>query len=376
MWIRERRPGPVLLVLAAIPLAGGFWYLRNLLTAGNPLFPADLGPLSGPFDGAAQAETKLITGLLGGELTPAHLAQAVDWPWPLAILSALGYVRSLADRRPGVGFARFLAATGILALVAVPFLPFSGTDNSPHASLRIEPRFLIPTFALGTVLMTPWLDGRRWRQVLLRTVSASAAVAALVHLPFPSAVLAAAGGAAFLGLVRWPRLRPLAGGAAAALGVAALVLPLKRQQTTEEILAHDGGIMRGVWAEVDAIPAGARIAWFGPTAYRYYPLFGRRYQHHPLWVDPAGRPVPPLHQRARDIDSWWDRHPRGEGDLVTNLLTAGVDVVLVTQWSGDRWPPQYASLDQSPHAERRFDDGTSSLWVLSDPAETEVRGEP
>ncbi|MCD6361956.1 MAG: hypothetical protein J7M38_13955, partial [Armatimonadetes bacterium] len=44
---------PVAYVVSGLA-AGGFWYARNWLVTGNPIFPADLGPFAGPMDAGAR----------------------------------------------------------------------------------------------------------------------------------------------------------------------------------------------------------------------------------------------------------------------------------------------------------------------------------
>ena len=72
----------------------------------------------------------------------------------------------------------------------------------------------------------------------------------------------------------------------------ALWAPHKHKLTDERIHGYGSKqrpIGRG-WKALEGLPSGASIAWFGPGAYQYYPLFGRNYHLVPRPVAADGSP--------------------------------------------------------------------------------------
>jgi hypothetical protein len=224
--------------------AGGFWYLRNLLAAGNPLpWITEAGPLSLPGPERLQEARE--------PFSVAHYATDFDvWAdwfgpglrdafgvlWPVVLGAAVaGMVIALVRRLvPPDGMLRALGAVGLFGLLAYLFTPLgaAGPEGTPVA-FEINVRFAIPALLLGLALFATVVPGRspaaRWA-LLIGTL----AVLAITNDPFDvlTADERAAGvGIAFL-LVVLPaailfagsRGVPRAGVAAALAGVAAVTL--------------------------------------------------------------------------------------------------------------------------------------------------------
>ncbi len=386
------RAGLAGLFVASALMAGGFWYARNFVLTGNPLFPAEIGPFHGPLAAAVQDRTKLITWVhkaLGdsgglGKLLALH----TRWPWPLFAVAVVGYVAGVCSvfrRRAGGDPARrsarlLLLLVGLAMVVSYPFVPLSGSIDHPRAVLRVQLRYLIVQFAVGVTLVASLLEGPRWRRWGLFALAGAAAVSA-----WPTQVhWYVAGAVGVLGLLVLPKLRRIslrpAAVRAAALGVGAAVLvalaalaPLK-QRLNDRWLHTWGDGSRPIgdgWRAVNALPEGSRIAFFGPVAYQYYPLFGRQLQLEPYAPAADGSPYPRLADLWRkdpENTVWWWGQPRPTScdRLVENLLANGVDFVFVTQWDRHDWPPQQQALATSGQADAVYDDGYSVIWKLKE----------
>jgi hypothetical protein len=153
-----------------------------------------------------------------------------------------------------------------------------------------------------------------------------------------------------------------------ALSVAAMVVPFHERHLAEVVrkVGDKGQPIGKAWSAIENLPKGARIAWFGPTSYWYYPLYGRRYRLVLRPVTRNGAPLRHLHERWRDnsekiIASAGDKGV-GFDNLLDNLIRSGVDYVFVTKWRGEKWPPQQAVLAASDRADAVYDDGYSSIW--------------
>ncbi len=142
-------------------LGGGFWYLRNLLVAGNPLPAVEkLGPISLPHPERLQigrpdfsiAHYATDTGVWREYFAPG-LHDGFGALWPLVVAGAI--VAALAALLWGRD--RIVRATGAVALfgfLAYLFTPLSaaGADGAPEA-FRINIRYLYGALLAGLVLV-------------------------------------------------------------------------------------------------------------------------------------------------------------------------------------------------------------------------------
>jgi hypothetical protein len=154
-------------------LSGGYWYLRNLIVAGNPLPQAtSVGPISLPHPERLQegrpnfniVHYATDTGVWGHYFEPG-LHQAFGSLWPLVILAAIagGLLTLLRGRDRIIRWAGGVALFGMLAYVFTP-LSAAGIDGAP-VGFSINIRYVIPPLLLGVVLLPlaiRRLDG--WRQ--------------------------------------------------------------------------------------------------------------------------------------------------------------------------------------------------------------------
>ncbi len=378
---RTRLASAGVFALAALA-AGGYWYIRNVALTGNPLFPAAVGPLGGPFGADEQWRTRLVSWILKAPkdvkqwlfLAKAH----IEWPTGLFVLAAAGYAgalwrmlrRGASADSPAAGLRRLLLAVGLLLLLIYPLTPFSGTNNNPVGELRIALRFLLAPFAIGLALFSPLVEGSLGRRAFWFSLGVFAAMCAWPGAAGALFAAAAAGGC----LLAAERVR-IYGLLRGVLMLAFLAFvafwAAGRKPGNDALWATAGGADQPIgpaWQAVRKLPSGSRIAWFGPAAYRYYPLFGPSLLLVPCAVTEEGRLRPPLHARWRenpDECRWWEPPEPKLDALVANLRAAAIDYVLVTKYDGTEWPPQQRVLAASGQARAVYDDGYSTVWRLA-----------
>jgi hypothetical protein len=158
-------------------LGGGFWYLRNLVVAGNPLPEIEsLGPISLPHPERLQigrpdfsiAHYATDTGVWRHYFTPGlHEAFGALWPLVVSGAAAAALLALLWGRDRVVRWAGGVALFGMLAYLFTP-LSAAGADGEP-VGFAINIRFVIPALLAGIVLLPlpKALDGRRRQWGLL-----------------------------------------------------------------------------------------------------------------------------------------------------------------------------------------------------------------
>ncbi|HEU4738146.1 MAG TPA: hypothetical protein VFS54_03570 [Solirubrobacterales bacterium] len=156
-------------------LAGGaFWYLRNLVVAGNPIPEVhSLGPISLPHPERLQEgrpDFNIVhyatdTGVWREYFGPG-LHEAFGALWPLVVLGA-ALAALVAVLRGRDRIVRWVGAVALFGLVAYLFTPLSaaGAEGEP-VGFGINIRYVIPALLAGIVLLPldRWLDGekRQW----------------------------------------------------------------------------------------------------------------------------------------------------------------------------------------------------------------------
>src|SRR5215218_614046 len=153
-------------------LAGGaFWYLRNLVVAGNPIPEVhSLGPISLPHPERLQegrpdftiAHYATDTGVWREYFGPG-LHEAFGTLWPLVVFGAVA-AALLALLHGRDRMVRWVGAVALLGALAYLFTPLSaaGAEGEP-VGFGINIRYVIPALLAGIVLLPldRWLDGER-----------------------------------------------------------------------------------------------------------------------------------------------------------------------------------------------------------------------
>jgi hypothetical protein len=282
-----RRRAGAAIWLVPLVLAGGYWYLRNLIAVGNPLpWTGFAGILPTPAPPLQQntgfslvhylTDTHVWTHVFGpglvsglGPWWPLVLAGTIGGPllcllWPgadrmtralgaIALASLIGYVitpeTAAGPAGDPLGFAfnlRYAAPALVLCLTVLPLAPPLRRFAAPGLAIA----FLL-TVIHARLWSSPWLPG-----ALL--VAALAAAAALVPT------------------LLQPRPRTLLAGAAALLAIAAVAgYPAQRHYLSGKYVFQPGiSALSRVWALFRSIH-DARVGVAGTFgAFATYPLYG------------------------------------------------------------------------------------------------------
>ncbi|HEX5758591.1 MAG TPA: hypothetical protein VF121_05315, partial [Thermoanaerobaculia bacterium] len=235
-------------------LGGGFWYLRNLVVAGNPL-PAveSIGPISLPHPERlqeARPDFSIVhyatdTGVWRDYFGPG-LQDAFGALWPIVIVgaAAAALIALLRGRDRIVRWSGGVALFGLLAYLFTP-LSAAGLEGAPEA-FGINIRYVIPALLAAIVLvpMPRFFDSGRRQGWLLAALVVVLALTDRVDIPLRDparlfallvVVLAVLVPAALL----WARARGasrgivLGGCAALALAVVAIGYPVQRHYLEE-----------------------------------------------------------------------------------------------------------------------------------------------
>ena len=146
---------------------GGYWYLRNLVIAGNPLPQLEsLGPITLPHPERMQegrpdfsiAHYATDTGVWREYFGP-ELHEAFGLLWPLVILAAIaGGITALLWGRNRV--LRWIGGVALFGMLAYLFTPLSaaGVEGAPEG-FGINLRYAIPALLAGITLL-PLAFGR------------------------------------------------------------------------------------------------------------------------------------------------------------------------------------------------------------------------
>ena len=142
-------------------LGGGYWYLRNLIVAGNPMPEVEqLGPISLPHPERLQegrpdfdiVHYATDTGVWRDYFAPGlHDAFGGLWPLVVARRGRRGPARVFAGRDRLV---RWLGGVALFGLLAYLFTPLSaaGAEGEP-VGFGINIRYVIPALLAGLVLL-------------------------------------------------------------------------------------------------------------------------------------------------------------------------------------------------------------------------------
>ncbi len=381
-WWAFRAPRLLPRVAVGVVVLGSGWYLRNLIHTGNPLYPAALGPLAGPFDAEAQARTTLLRFIreeghrLGWwwELVRHRL----DWPVPVGLLGVFGSSLALvAGRRPERRGALLLALCGLLFLALFPLQPYSGTINRPFGTLHKMVRYLALPVVTGVVALPTIVRserGARWLTGALLFGWAWVFGSSWAELDRLMRALASGGAAIGLGLGLLPPWRHR-WVTVALLGVA--LFGTRPEVRSAGAWAHRIAFSplarrhRGAWVWLDHLPPTS-VAWIGdlPASHTFVlPLYGSALQHRVVPVDRSGALLrEPLHRRWEGERWWAPFHARyDDGEVLERLLKGTASYLVLSNCQrdvGGPWPAPRAALLARGRAQRRYADRCVEVWAL------------
>lgn len=411
------QPGPtarprwrlVLLTMLGAFVTGAYWYVRNLVLTGNPMFPMSIGPFAGfiPKEEAAISTLwySIAARPLSLDLWQTLAWEHLRWPWPIGLVSVAGYATLVLApwrRRGRRGIARnltpdyLLGAVGLGLFLLYVWLPFAGTHGGVDAPLRIAIRYVVAPFVIGLVLAARFVTelGSGRTRAMVTAAAGIVAVTSAGYIPAAVVVAALIAAAIVWQVMAWRRpplawaraLRPATTLALVAVGCLALAtyLPIKQRRTNDGLFGYNGARfpIGQAWAALESLRDGTRIAWFGhyPGDGQYYALFGRRLQHRPVVLAADGTPyslareVPSIRPGRRELTQ-----PLSAETFLDNLQANQVDVVLVSKYwklfpdyqidPDPPWPAQMSLLEQGAAQGRAvslWQDGYSALWRLQD----------
>jgi hypothetical protein len=166
--------------LAGVLATAGFWFLRNLIHAGNPLpWIRHIGPidLPGPNRGLEGRDDFTVAHYIfsnpSTDLWRSYFLNPIEnllGPLWFLILGGAGAGAILAIWRPRSLAVRLAGALTIVAAIAYLFTPLTAAGPEGHPlAFGINLRYLIPGFALGLALLPlePRITPARWRVPLL-----------------------------------------------------------------------------------------------------------------------------------------------------------------------------------------------------------------
>ena len=369
---------------------GSYWYFRNIISAGNPFFPAEVGAFGGPFLAEHQWQTRLIRWFVEHpfdlDIWRDGLAGLTDWPVPLAIISTIGIIRVttlLARRvhREDRGTARalipLLLVVGILFAMSF-IVPFSGTFNSPGAAFAPEPRFLAFPLLGGLLMYCATLRKQR-KPSLLEYLALAVLVFVLlmerlaISLAFAASVSVMLYGVRILGryITSIGGWRTLGIVFAIVTMVALMVLrPGIERRVGDRVFSYRRGAMAlgTAWSQLEHLPAGTKVAAFGPAADQLYPMFGRHLVLRPVPFAPTGQKLKPLYTLWKENPAevkWWSKVPEPDSlILLQSLRENRIGIVLISKESDLVGSPYEHILRSVDDVEVMYDDGYCSLWKL------------
>ncbi|MCC5876383.1 MAG: hypothetical protein JJU11_09225 [Candidatus Sumerlaeia bacterium] len=406
VWRASIRPAMIL--GGAVFFTGSFWYIRNLIISGNPLFPIRSIFFSGPIRSRHIEPTVLATYLFKQPFDPAVWSKSIlsllDWPLVSGIVAFLGlllaciYIAALlwsGDRQRNFSMLENPMSWIVLSAVAMfamhIFSPFSGSTLD-GSRLMVFSRYIVYVFIVG-LLALAWMLSLGSRPV--RVVGCVLlALVVLWHMGiaydrYPLLMIAAVVmglGASIVYSVFLLNRRAFSFSMPAipaflGLTLVTLLLVGGREFTAKEYRLqfdiHPGHeAMVEVMKAIDTLPEGSRVAQFSPMVWEFGYLYGSHAQHELVFIDQNGLLMSELHvaHKERRIGGPTGHptfglqvhfHYNQPDKVAANTLAAGVEYLLVTKYSFDEaeWPPQRDGLRKAGLHTLVWENGHSEIYA-------------
>jgi hypothetical protein len=375
-------------------LAGGYWYLRNLVHVGNPIPFTEWGPLGLPaperaFElrpGFSVAHYWNDTDVWSDWFFP-KLSEELGPLWPLVLLGLVagGAYALWRGREP---ILRALGAVALLTAVAYFFTPLTaGGEEGQPIAFEWNVRYLAPALAIGLAIL-PCLPAlratERRRTTTLLGLGALALVTTLTIVQWPEgghtkgAIAAGAVVLALFAACGWlvsrGRLGPattprslLGLGAVLALGVLVAGFFLQRHYLERRYthLSLDLNIGETVLQAQDL--RDARIAISGVRGvFNQYAFSGTDLSNHVQWLGIKGEDEAFL--RIPDCETWREEVNAGDYDYVVTMydpfLPGGLTDTKEALWTRE-----------DPGAEEVKRDGPVSMFRIVAPLDPAACGD-
>jgi hypothetical protein len=353
----------------------GYWYARNVVHTGNPVYPAAF--LSQPGTTFPLTTLREYAQRYGVARTVDD-AVSVYLNWPkfhgaLAVIGLVGLagwlvsVRAKTRSERSFAFATLAIVAGTLGLL--PITPFSAGNAMTFVSGFIHwdsMRYIALLTILGWVALG-FLVGAGVHPSRTIVAIAIMAAAVLAGLPRSAAMVFALAvpGAVIAALVRRRAGRRLAPVVLVTGMLIAAALATWRQGEKSAATAaafHREPLFGAAAAALDRLPDGTRVAVFGDQW--IYPAFGDRYHLVPVRLDGDGRIATSPVGDAMDPGPMTVDAPT----LWENLTASRVDVVAVVHLPhpgrSPEWPPQHRALE-TLGARLLHRDGAVAIWTLN-----------
>jgi hypothetical protein len=368
---------------------GSYWYIRNLIHTGNPVFPATVGPLVGPLEPEVARRTSLMFWIeKDGDTLEWWLdmiGSRLWWPPHIGYAAVVGYVFAFGaalkrDRR----VYALIAVIGITFVVLHAFQPFSATINRPHARLHGMVRYVTFFVLLGLPLLSaPFRSSwaKSWKAftaLALVGFGASVYYATYGMYGTTDALWLLAGGSfglIALGLVGSVSRVAIPAGLALALLVASARDAEKQAYTSEKRsrFSDMGKRHADAWRALDTLPDGSWVAWLSDMPETHalnLPLMGSRLQYRQIPVDRHGIRIDrPLHERWKEEPQWWwwafKEKPAKDQPVLENLLRSGAGFLVLSRCHHNRggpWPRPHSMLVATHLPARLYHDKCVEIW--------------
>jgi hypothetical protein len=362
-------------------VTGGYWYARNIVHTGNPLYPAAF--LLWP--GATFPQTTLVeySRQYGLRRTIAD-AVVVYMDWPplhagLAVAGLIGLAAWLAWHRLSLRRPQAYGAVGTLViagsmLIVLPTMPYSAGNAMTFRAGLIHwdsMRYIALLPILGWVALGFVVDAgvgaSRWRTFTAVLITTAAVLTArTTSLAFAivlvASVLCAMVLAGVQPRVEGGRARTVAVAAAAAVTAGIIVGSHGAKAAATTAAFYREPLFGRAAAVLDVQPPGTRVSIFGDPW--VYPTFGAANDLVPVRLDGDGRVA------TMPIGAAF-----GPGDLTVgpstfraNLGASGIGLVVVVHLPhpgrSAQWPTQQAALEAIADAQLLYRDGAVAIWRL------------
>ena len=353
----------------------GYWYARNVVHTGNPVYPAAF--LSQPGTTFPHTTLREYAQRYGVARTVGDAASVyLDWPklhGTLAVIGLVGLAGWLvsvrAKTRSERSFALATVAIAAVTLGLLPIAPFSAGNAMTFVSGFIHwdsMRYVALLAILGWVALG-FLVGAGAHPS--RTIVAIAIMAAAVLAGLPRSaevVLALAVPVAVIAALVRPRAGRQAMRVALVTGVLiAVALGVWRHGEKSAATAdafHREPLFGAAASVLDRLPDSTRVAVFGDQW--IYPAFGDRYHLVPVRLDGDGRIATSPVGDAMEPGPLTVDAPA----LLANLIASRVDVVAIVHLPhpgrSPESPPQHRVLEAAG-ARLLHRDGAVAIWTLS-----------